>query len=107
MTFAGALEMLFEDEISIEPFVSETSARVPSYGAAVTYKALIERGARRLIGLTGREVISNVSVLIPERLSIDQRSRVTLPDGFIPQQPPILGVEPLKGLGLDHTRISL
>lgn len=107
MTFDATLASLFEDEITIESFSSETAARVPSYGASVTYQALIERGARRIVGRDGRDVVSNVSVLIPQRLNIDQRSRVTLPADFVPRQPPILGVEPLRGLSMDHTRLLL
>lgn len=107
MTLEPSLYSLLEDEITVEPFASETSARVVSYGAAVTYPALLERGARRLIGPSGKEVISNVQVMIPNRVHIDVRSRVTLPSGFVPNQPPILGIEFYKALGLDSTRVLL
>lgn len=107
MSFDGSLLEMFEDTITIEPFAAEDSARVQTFGAAKTYPALIQRGARRTIGKDGREVISNVQVTIPERVAIDQRSRVTLPAGFVPLQPPIIGVEPLKGLGMDHTSVML
>ena len=108
MTWNPALSSFFEDTITVEAFVSETAARVQTFGSAVTYRALIQRGAKRVISATsGREVMSNVQVTIPERVSIDQRSRVTLPAGFVPNQPPILGVEPLKGLGMDHTQVYL
>lgn len=107
MTFDLSLLSLMEDTITYEPPTAETGARVISYGTAVTYPALIQRGAKRVIGANGRDVISNVQVYIPDRVAIDQRGRVTLPSGFVPQQPPIIGVEPLKGLGLDHTQINL
>lgn len=107
MTFNSALAFGFEDTITIEPFSAETSARVFSYGAAVTYSALIQRGARRTINQAGKEITSNVQVIIPNRVHVDQRSRVTLPTGFVPLQPPIIGVEPLKGLGFDHTVVLL
>lgn len=107
MTFADALLFAFEDEITVEPFVSMTGAQVFSYGTAVTYPALIQRGAKRVVNSQGREVISNVNVTIPERVHIDQRSRVTLPSGFVPNQPPIIGIEPLRGLGMDHTMLML
>lgn len=103
VTFNGSLLFAFEDTVTIEPFASITSAQVISYGSAVTYSALVQRGAKRVINQQGREVISNVQVIIPERVAVDQRSRLTLPAGFVPLQPPILGVEPLKGLGMDHT----
>jgi len=107
VTFDLALLELMEDTITIEPPSTVTSDQSRTYGAAVTYTALIERGARRVINQQGREVISNVSVIIPDRVAVDQRSRVTLPSGFVPQTPPIVGVEPLKGLGMDHTRVLL
>jgi len=107
MTFASALLFAFEDEVTIEPFVSMSVAQVSTFGAAVTYPAIIQRGAKRVVGSNGRDLISNVNVTIPERVAIDQRSRVTLPSGFVPNQPPIIGVEPLKGLGMDHTVLFL
>lgn len=107
MTFDLSLAGMFEDTVTVEPFSSETGARVQSFGSAVTYRALVQRGARRTIGPSGREVISNVQITIPQRVAIDQRSRVTLPAGFVPQQPPIIGVEPLRGLGMDHTVVYL
>lgn len=107
MTFNASLVGFFEDTVTVEPFSSMDSVQAPSYGTAVTYRALVERGARKTIDQKGREVISNISVLIPERVHVDQRSRITLPTGFVPLQPPIVGIEPLKGLGLDHTRILL
>ena len=106
MTFDNALLFAFEDQVSIEPFSAISSAQVITYGTAVTYAALIQRGARRVIGPGGREVISNVQVIIPDRVHVDQRSRLTLPSGFVPQTPQILSVEPLKGLGMDHTMVT-
>lgn len=107
MTFDSSLLQLMEDTVTIEPCTGESSARALTFGAAVTYQALIERGNRRIINKDGRDTISNVQVLIPERVSFDVRSRVTLPSGFIPQQPPVIGIEPIKALGLDHTVVYL
>ena len=107
MTFADSLVGLMEDEVDIAPFVSMTGAQVASYGTAVTYRCVIERGARRVIGNDGREIVSNVHVTIPNRVHVDPRSRITLPSGFVPQTPPILAVTHLKGLGLDHTTVSV
>ena len=103
MTFDPTLLFGFEDTVTYEPPTGETAGRVPTYGAAVTYPALIQRGAQRTIGANGREITSNVQVIIPDRVAIDERGRFTLPAGFVPQKPPIVGVQPLKGLGFDHT----
>lgn len=107
MTFDSSLLQFYEDEITVEPFSAETSARVRSYGSAVTYKALLQQGAKRVISNAGSEVVSNIQAMIPERVHIDQRSRVTLPTGFVPNQPPILGVRFTKGLGMDCTELML
>ena len=107
MTFDGALLEFFTDTITVEPFSAETSARVQSFGASVTYQAQLNQGAKRIIGSNGREVVSNVQAIIADRVAIDQRSRVTLPSGFVPNQPPILGISPVKGLNMDHTVLFL
>lgn len=107
MTFDASLLELYEDEVTVEPFSGETSARVRTYGTAVTYPAVIESGAKRVIGNNGAEVVSNVQVLIPNRVSIDQRSRVTLPSDYVPNQPPILAISHWKFGGMDATKLSL
>jgi hypothetical protein len=91
----------------VEPFSSESAARVRTYGSSVTYKALLQQGAKRVIGNNGAEVVSNLQAMIPDRVHIDQRSRVTLPSGFVPNQPPIVGIRFTKGLGMDCTEILL
>lgn len=104
MTFDETLNELLEDEITIEPWASQDVDLKPSYGAAVTYsKALVELHSERSIDAEGREFRSSVRVIIPERVQVDLRSRVTLPSGFVPNQPPLRAVYGHKGLGLDHT----
>ncbi len=105
MTLDTAMLDLMEDTVRIEPYVGQSSSQAPSYGAAVTYPAQVLPFSERVIGPGGREVRSNVQVIIPERIAVDLRSRLTLPAGFVPNQPPILAVQPMKGLSLDHTRI--
>lgn len=107
MTFDTSLLSLYDDTITVEPFVSETAARVRSYGSAVSYNAVIQSGAKRVQGSNGAEVVSNVRVLIPDRVHIDQRSRVTLPSGYVPNQPPIIAISHWKALGLDSTELAL
>ena len=105
MTFDSALLELMEDTVTIEPFAGETSGRVKSFGSPVTYQALIDMDKERVISPNGKEIASSIKVLIPERLNIDQRSRITLPTGFTPNQPPIIAVRSIKALGLDHTEV--
>lgn len=103
MTFDGSLLEFFADTVAVEPYSSQTSAQAPSYGASVTYRALVEGGLERQINVGGRLVRSSTKVTIPDRVFVDARSRLTLPAGFTPSQPPIYAVTHLKGLGLDHT----
>lgn len=107
MTLDPAMLELMEDTVTIEPASSVDQYQAVSLGAAVTYRAQVLPWVERVIGPDGREVRSTAKVVIPDRLSIDPRSRITLPSGFNPQQPPILGIRPIRGLSLDHTEILL
>lgn len=107
MSFDTALEELQFDTVTIEPFTSFDVNQAPVYGTAVTYTAQVIPASERIINAQGREVTSTATVIIQERIAVDHRSRITLPTGFSPNQPPIQRVEPLAGLGLDHTRIWL
>lgn len=108
MTFDGSLLELMPDQVTIEPFVSESSARVITYGAAVTYQAQVLPYVERVTdAVSGRDVKSALQVIVPEQLSVDPRSRLTIisPAGFTPATPPIRAIRPLRNLGLDHTQI--
>lgn len=106
--FDSSMLDLMPDEITIEPFISFDVSQAPTYGAAVTYSAQVVAEWSKVISPNGRELESNVRVLIPERVHIDPRSRLTLPSGWVPRQPPILAVQPIGGvswLALDYTEI--
>lgn len=107
MSLDSSLNGLMFDTVTIEPFSSETAARAVTYGTAVTYNAQVTRGFSRVTNREGREVTSTVQVVIPNRVNIDSRSRITLPSDFVPRTPPIQTVETFKGLGLDHTVVYL
>lgn len=105
MSLNPSLLVFFEDRVTIEPYVSMTGAQVMSYGPAVTYPAIMQKARRRTVGSDAREVVSNVQVIIPNRVQVDTRSRLTLPSGFTPAQPAILGVEPTKFMDLTSTMV--
>jgi len=107
MSFDLSLEELQFDSVTIEPFSSFDANQAPTYGASVAYTAQIVPATERIINAQGREVTSTATVIIQERVAVDHRSRITLPSGFTPRTPPIQRVEPMGGLGLDHTRIWL
>lgn len=101
------LAALQPDTVTIAPYSSMTSDHVVTYGTATTYAARINSGARRVVASDGREVVSNVQVIIEGRVNIDQRSRVTLPTVFVPNQPPIVAVALESDGVLDHTVLYL
>ena len=107
MTFDLALAEFQYDQITIEPWTGFNSVQAATYGAAVTYAAQVFPWVERVINREGREVKSQAKVVIQERLQIDPRSRITLPSGFAPNQPPILAIRPNLGVGLDHTEVIL
>ena len=98
----------YPDEITIEPFSSSTITQAQSYGTAVTHIAQVTAEWSLVINKEGREMKSTVVVLIPERVHIDSRDRLTLPSEWVPNQPPILSVKPIGGvasISLDSTEI--
>jgi len=108
MVLDPALLELMPDEITIEPFVSASVTQAPTYGAAVTYAAQVTNEFKRTVDRNGRDLISTGRVLISDRVHIDPRSRVTLPTGWVPNQPTIISVRPVGGvatMGLDSTEI--
>ena len=106
MSSDPALLELMGDEITIEPYASNSATQAATYGAAVTYQAQVIAEWRKTIDRNGRELKSNVRVLIPERIHVDPRDRLTLPEGWIPRQPPIISVSPVGGaLGIDSTEV--
>lgn len=105
MTLDSTMLTLMEDTVSIEPFVSMSSSQAPTYGTLVSYAAQVLPWSERGLDAQGREWKSSAKVIIPERVAVDIRSRITLPAGFVPNMPPIRAVRPIKGLSLDHTEI--
>lgn len=110
MAFDISMNELLPDEITLEPFLSMSVQQAITYGAAVTYRATITAEWTKAIDSKGTEVDSNVSVIIPGRVHIDPRDRITLPSGWVPRQPRIISVMPIGGvnsIALDNTEIRL
>lgn len=103
-----ALLELMGDEITIEPFASSSATQAHAYGEAVTYPAQVIAAWEKVVDRNGREMKSSTRVLIPDRVQIDPRSRITLPEGWVPRSPQIIAVRPVGGaLGIDSTEILL
>lgn len=103
-----AIYQLLPDSITIEPFSANTVTQAPTFGAAVTYRAQIYGELSIVIDASGQDLKSSVRVIIPDRVHIDPRDRLTLPTGWVPNQPPILAVKPcggVIGMATDSTEI--
>lgn len=88
MSFSG----LLPDVVTIEPFTGSDSYGAPQFGSAVTYRARIEWGPKDVRNAAGEEVVSNARVFIATASAVDTRSRITLPAGRGPMNPPIMMV---------------
>ena len=76
------------------------------YGTGVSYKARIEWGPKTVRNPQGEEVVSNARVFIAATAAIDSRSRITLPAGRGPVNPPIMMVRAVSaGRVIHHTVI--
>lgn len=103
-----ALLELMPDEITIEPWQSTSVTQAHTYAAAVTYAAQVVNQYELVIDSNGRSIKSTARAIIPDRVHIDPRSRITLPAGWVPSQPAIVAVRPVGGvasMGLDSTEI--
>ena len=97
------LRELMTDTITIEPYAGQNVNTEESYGAGVDYTCRCV-GKRRLVRtVDGREAISEVQAHLDQIITIDPRSRLTLPVRFTPSQPRILAVQMLPDEGVAPT----
>lgn len=84
---------LLSDTITIEPpDGTYTDRGQPNFGAAVTYPCRIEPadGDEIVRGPSGEERKASWRIYLGTATTINPESRVTLPAGFTPQQPPFV-----------------
>ena len=104
MSFRG----LLPDTITIEPYTGADGYGAPQFGAGVSYRARIEWGPKNVMNAQGQEVVSSARIYVSCKTAFDSRSRVTLPAGRGPVNPPILLVKPATGMrGIHHTVIHV
>lgn len=109
MSFENDFRELMPTTITVEPMTAEgtgTGYGVRTYGTAVTYQARIRHKLQRVINLEGHITWAKHKVWIAPLVSdgslpdLDERSRVTFPDGT---QPQMLAMEHLDDEdGLHH-----
>ena len=96
------------DLVTIEPMLSKDEYGAPSFGTAVQYQCRIDGATKQRVTLEGVERTVNAMIYIPGVPGIGPFDRVTLPAGFVPQQPPIMRVNPLTDEGgAHHTEVAV
>ena len=92
--------------VTIAPVTGKDEFNELTHGAAVSYSARIEQGARRVQDITGKEKGSNTRIFIATATEITFEDLITLPSGFNPNTPPILNVlRHSDETGLHHVEI--
>ena len=102
MSINLALELLFDTTATVAPSTSVDVYTNPSYGAAVTYKAHIERSEEMHRTDEGQERISKRKVFLYSEDGWTSSnvptadSQLTLPGTHPPTQPQIIMVQPVS-----------
>lgn len=102
------LVALMPHTVTVEAYASQDRYGKPAYGAAASYKAMVEQKVRQVRNLAGEEAVSTTTVYLDAVAAITPRDRVTLPAAFSPRTPPIINVSRFSDEnGLHHTELYL
>lgn len=97
---------LLHQTITLEPWAGRDGYGAPSYGAAVSYSARVVGKQMLVRDMQGQEVTSQFTIYLLSNVAVDGRSRITLPAGYSPTNPPILSVGTYPDEdGIHHTTI--
>jgi hypothetical protein len=97
----------FNDTVTLEPLVSRDGYGTPVYGAAVAYPCRVQAALHQVVDAQGTQRTSTAMIYLAGTPDIEPTDRITLPSGFVPQQPPILVVGRYTDEdGAHHTRIT-
>jgi hypothetical protein len=102
----GEIDDILNDEITIEPFLTEDRNGDRIYGPAVTYPAFVSQRIKVVKNQQGENAVSNVSIMLDGAVVFDRkgRDRITIDPGTAyASQPVILAMEDAKDG--DGTRI--
>lgn len=81
---------LMNATVTVEPFSSRGDYGDPTYGTAVSYSARVSYRQVRVRSRDGTESVARGAVWLRSSVAVDERDRLTLPDG---SAPPILAVD--------------
>ena len=100
------LEEFLVDEITIEPWLSQTGFGEPSYGPPVTLKCRITGKHKTVKDAAGQERVSTVQVLLERAIDATSQDRYTLPARFNLTEPePLAITQATDENGPHHERI--
>lgn len=95
----GHLTSHLNQTVTFEAFHSNDQYGDPSYNAAVTYPARVERRIRKVMSLQGVEAVSTTLIVLDGDVSMNQQGldRITLPSTMGLRQPIILAIDDARG----------
>lgn len=76
--------MVYTRSVTIEPFISEDVYGARTYGEAVTVPAILSYLAKDIKDFRGNTFITDAWIAVPPDTVVNERSRITLPDGTAP-----------------------
>ncbi len=84
------------DTVTVEPLVSRDGYGTPTYGAAVSYQCRVSGNEIQVADVSGVVRATKATIYIMGNPTINPADRLTMPAGFFPQQPPMIGVNTLS-----------
>jgi len=102
---AGFLS-LTNQAVAIAPLSTASPYGAPSFGAAVSFPAYVEPGARVVVSTLGVEEVTTAMVyVLSSSASVGAQDKLTLPDGRVPK---ILRVDVLNDdEGQHHVEVAV
>lgn len=114
MSFEGEFEEFMTETVTLASVTATDTYGSATYGTEKTVQARIEQFAKKVIDAQGREVVSMTRLYLKPTDTGGVSyvpavsDKVTLPDGYVPQMPPILSVERQNDQeGLHHYVLNL
>jgi hypothetical protein len=93
-----SIEGMMNDVVTIAP-LSGLSGSVPTYGTAVSSPARVEPSSRMVRGADGDLHQAHAKLWLPAGTTIEDSSKVTLPDGSTPE---VLTIKRVKDSVAEH-----
>lgn len=96
------------DTVTIEPLLAKDAYGAPSFNAPVSYVCRVDGQTNQRVSINGEDRTVKAMIFIQGTPSIGPFDRLTMPAGFLPQQPPILVVNLYTDeSGAHHTEIAV